>query len=41
MKNFLAPANLLAQLQELSERERISESEIIRTALRQYLSEAL
>ena len=40
MKNFMAPAKLLAQLQELSEREGISESEIIRTALKKYLSEA-
>jgi len=41
MKNFMAPAKLLAQLQELSEREEVSESEIIRTALKQYVAEAL
>jgi metal-responsive CopG/Arc/MetJ family transcriptional regulator len=41
MKNFMAPAKLLAQLQELSEREGISESEIIRTAVKQYVAKAL
>ncbi len=41
MKNFMAPAKLLAELQELSEREDISESEIIRRALRQYITERL
>ena len=41
MKTFMAPAKLLAQLQELSDREGISESEIIRTALRQYVPKAL
>ena len=41
MKNFMAPAKLLAQLQELSDKEGVSESEIIRTAVEQYISEAL
>jgi len=41
MKNFMAPAKLLAQLQELSEKQGVSESEIIRKALRQYVTEAL
>jgi len=41
MKNFMAPALLLAGLQELSEREDVSESEIIRRALRQYITERL
>lgn len=41
MKNFMAPASLLAQLQDLSEREGVSESEIIRTALEQYVTDAL
>jgi len=41
MKNFMAPAKLLAQLQELSETEGVSESEIIRTAVEQYVAEAL
>jgi predicted DNA-binding protein len=41
MKNFMAPAKLLAQLQELSEREGVSESEIIRTAVEQYITDAL
>jgi len=41
MKNFMAPAKLLAQLQELSEREGISESEIIRTAVKQYVAKEL
>jgi metal-responsive CopG/Arc/MetJ family transcriptional regulator len=41
MKNFMAPAKLLAQLQELSDKEGVSESEIIRTAVEQYVSKAL
>jgi len=41
MKNFMAPAKLLAQLQELSDKEGVSESEIIRTAVEQYVTEAL
>jgi metal-responsive CopG/Arc/MetJ family transcriptional regulator len=41
MKNFMAPASLLARLQELSEREGLSESEIIRTAVEQYVTDAL
>ena len=41
MKNFMAPAKLLAQLQELSESEGVSESEIIRTALEQYVTDAV
>lgn len=41
MKNFMAPARLLAQLQDLSEKEGVSESEIIRTAVEQYMTEAL
>ena len=41
MKNFMAPAKLLAQLQELSEREGVSESEIIRTAVEQHVTDAL
>jgi metal-responsive CopG/Arc/MetJ family transcriptional regulator len=41
MKNFMAPAKLLAKLQELSEREGVSESEIIRTAVEQYVTDAL
>jgi len=41
MKNFMAPAKLLAQLQELSAKQGVSESEIIRTALRRYVTEAL
>jgi metal-responsive CopG/Arc/MetJ family transcriptional regulator len=41
MKNFMAPAKLLAQLQELSDREGVSESEIIRTAVEIYVSDAL
>jgi len=40
-KNFLAPAKLLAQLQELSEKQGVSESEIIRTAVDQYVKAAL
>ena len=41
MKNFMAPAKLLAQLQDLSEREGVSESEIIRTALERYVAHQL
>lgn len=41
MKNFMAPAKLLAQLQQLSEREGVSESEIIRTAVEQYVTDVL
>ena len=41
MKNFMAPAKLLALLQKLSDREGVSESEIIRTALEQYVTDAL
>lgn len=41
MKNFMAPAKLLAMLQELSERLGVSESEIIRTAVKQYVTDAL
>ncbi|MFC2105880.1 ribbon-helix-helix domain-containing protein [Candidatus Bipolaricaulota bacterium] len=41
MKNFLAPAKLLAQLQNLADKEGVSESEIIRTAVDQYVTEAL
>lgn len=37
MKNFMAPAKLLAQLQELSEKVGVSESEIIRTAVERYV----
>jgi metal-responsive CopG/Arc/MetJ family transcriptional regulator len=40
MKNFMAPASLLAQLQALSEAEGVSESQIIRTAVDQYLKGA-
>jgi len=40
MKNFMAPAALLAQLQELSERLNVSESEIIRRALQRHIEEA-
>jgi len=38
MKNFMAPARLLAQLQEASEKEGVSESELIRKALELYIS---
>lgn len=41
MKNFMAPAKLLAVLQELSEQESVSESEIIRRALKQYITDTL
>ncbi len=37
----MAPAKLLAQLQELSVKEGVSESEIIRTAVEQYLTDVL
>ena len=40
MKNFMAPARLLAQLQALSEKEDLSESEIIRRAVQRYVAEA-
>ncbi|MFC2095657.1 ribbon-helix-helix protein, CopG family [Candidatus Bipolaricaulota bacterium] len=40
MKNFMAPARLLAQLQELSDKLDISESEIIRRALEQHIADA-
>jgi len=40
MKNFLAPCRLLAELQELSEKEGVSESEIIRNALERYVADA-
>jgi hypothetical protein len=39
MKNFMAPATLLAGLQEISEREGVSESEIIRRALERYMAD--
>jgi len=39
MKNFMAPARLLAQLQELSEKEDVSESEIIRKAVALYIAD--
>ena len=38
MKNFMAPAMLLGQLQEVSAAEGVSESEIIRRALEIYLT---
>jgi len=41
IKNFMAPASLLAQLQQVSEKQGVSESEIIRTALDQYVTDAL
>jgi len=40
MKNFMAPAMLLAKIQELSERQNVSESEIIRRAVERYIEEA-
>jgi metal-responsive CopG/Arc/MetJ family transcriptional regulator len=40
MKNFMAPAMLLAQLQDLSEKQNVSESEIIRRAVERYIEEA-
>ena len=40
MKNFMAPAKLLAQLQELSEKQEVSESEIIRRAVKRYIEDA-
>jgi exoribonuclease II len=39
MKNFMAPATLLATLQQLSEKEGVSESEIIRKALQRYVAD--
>jgi metal-responsive CopG/Arc/MetJ family transcriptional regulator len=39
MKNFMAPSTLLAKLQELSEKEDVSESEIIRRALQRYVAD--
>jgi hypothetical protein len=38
-KNFMAPFKLLARLQVLSEKEGVSESEIIRKALERYLTD--
>jgi len=40
MKNFMAPVRLLAELQEQSEKEGVSESEIIRNALARYVADA-
>jgi len=40
MKNFMAPAKLLAQLQVLSEKQNVSESEIIRRAVESYIAAA-
>jgi len=40
MKNFMAPSRLLAKLQKLSEKEGVSESEIIRKAVERYLADA-
>lgn len=40
MKNFMAPAKLLAQLQELSDKLDVSESEIIRRAVNHYIADA-
>jgi len=40
MKTFMAPAMLLAQLQELSEEQNVSESEIIRQAIVRYIEVA-
>jgi len=40
MKNFMAPAKLLAQLQDLSEKQDLSESEVIRRAVERYVAEA-
>lgn len=40
MKNFMAPAKLLAQLQELSAEKDVSESEIIRRAVKRYIADA-
>ena len=39
MKNFLAPSTLLAKLQESSDTEGVSESEIIRKALELYMED--
>ena len=41
IKNFMAPAKLLVKLQELSDKQGVSESEIIRTALEQYVTKTL
>ena len=38
-KNFMAPFKLLVKLQVLSEKEGVSESEIIRKALERYLAD--
>jgi hypothetical protein len=38
-KNFLAPSRLLARLQVRSDKEGVSESEIIRKALERYLAD--
>ena len=40
MKNFMAPAKMLAQLQELSDQQDVSESEIIRRAVQRYIADA-
>jgi metal-responsive CopG/Arc/MetJ family transcriptional regulator len=40
MKNFMAPSALLGKLQELSQKEGVSESEIIRRALERYIADA-
>ncbi len=39
MKNFMAPSKLLLQLQVQSEKEGVSESEIIRKALELYMED--
>jgi len=38
-KNFMAPFKLLVKLQVLSEKEGVSESEVIRKALERYLGD--
>jgi predicted DNA-binding protein len=38
-KNFMAPFKLLVRLQVLSDKEGVSESEIIRRALERYLAD--
>ena len=38
-KNFMASSRLLARLQVLSDKEGVSESEIIRRALERYLAD--
>ena len=40
MKNFMVPSTLLAKLQKLSEKQGVSESEIIRNALERYVTGA-